>query len=764
MKKRIIWSVLCTLIAAMGWGGVGATSDTAYAESARSGHFENLGTAIKRVVGIRGTPFYGTDGTPYISAAVNGVPAQLAVLNALTLDVEKVLDIPDTTSTSTVLTAQDGSVYIGTTGTGEVYRYVPDSEGLEFIGKPIQGETHIYALANGPDGKIFGGTYPGGKLFEYDPASGEFRDLGSPVAGEKYVRKLVYDEERGLLIAGTGTNNRLVEIDPETGSVSENWMPEELAVEEYPNSIDLIGDKLFIQLNKSSTMLVMDKWSKQIEQRLQGVSAHVIPSPDGKQAYMFAPGDAYLHVYDFSTGLIEPVARLGRFNSWKSATIINTGSAQNPDYTLSAWMGYNAALTYQFSSGTIRSTTVDVPGQPIVINSIGSGPDGRIHVSGVQGGNAIYDPESGIMETYTSGMSQAEAMTSIGDMMYFGIYPQARISQFDTTLPWGGGNPQEIAKLPADSLQDRPFGMIGVEEYGKLFLGTVPQYGQLGGAFAIYDPKDGNLLTYRHLVKDQSIVTLAYKDGKIYGGTSIWGAYGAPDPTAQEGKMFIWDIASGQKELEFSPVAGKQAVTSLIVGPDGNIWGFNEGVLFIYDTQEKKVIHEQELFPVRYAGTVWRDATLLVGKDGDVYGTARGKLFRIDGVTKQMTMIDEAGHFDGLAQDEYGNLYMRSMIEGKKHELWKYTSPSLALAALRDKVERLEREGEVKHQLSAQIRNRLRQAAHHGSIGNQAQMLQHGDKALQLMQNDSKWINERALQELEAGVRTVTELFSRLPE
>lgn len=43
-------------------------------------------------------------------------------------------------------------------------------------------------------------------------------------------------------------------------------------------------------------------------------------------------------------------------------------------------------------------------------------------------------------------------------------------------------------------------------------------------------------------------------------------------------------------------------------------------------------------------------------------------------------------------------------------------------------------------------------------------MLQHGDKALQLMQNESEWISERALQELEAGVRTVTELFSRLAE
>src|SRR5690606_31801364 len=109
------------------------------------------------------------------------------------------------------------------------------------------------------------------------------------------------------------------------------------------------------------------------------------------------------------------------------------------------------------------------------------------------------------------------------------------------------------------------------------------------------DPMTGTMETHRHLVQDQSIITLMYQDGKVYGGTSIWGAYGAPDPTASEGKMFVWDVVAGMKVREFTPVEGKQAVTSLITGPDGRIWGFAEGILFIYDPSSQTVVEQHEV-------------------------------------------------------------------------------------------------------------------------------------------------------------------------
>ena len=47
------------------------------------------------------------------------------------------------------------------------------------------------------------------------------------------------------------------------------------------------------------------------------------------------------------------------------------------------------------------------------------------------------------------------------------------------------------------------------------------------------------------------------------------------------------------------PVPGKGAITSLIEGPDGNIWGFAMGTLFIYDPSSGEVIYQDESFRMR---------------------------------------------------------------------------------------------------------------------------------------------------------------------
>ena len=723
------------------------------------GQYKALGTPVKRVVGVGGAPFDSPDGTPYISASVNGSPAQFVSVNALTLEVDKIIEIPGTSSAPSMLSGADGNVYIGTTGTAELYRYKPGADKLELLGKPIAGETYIYGLANGPGGKIYGGTYPGGKLFEYDPVSGAFRNFGTIVQGEKYVRSLIYDEERGLFYVCTGTSNRLVEFDPDTGAVSANWMPESLAAEEYANSIDLIGGKLFIQLNKSSKLVVMDKMTKEIEYTRDGVSLEVIPSPDGTKAYFFTPGDAYAHAYDLATGKTEQLFRFGRYNGWKSVRLIQTGTAESPAFTLSAWAGYNAAVRYDFKTNQHRGQALDVPGQPIEIRSIGAGPDGRIYASGTQGGLGVYDPATGTMTQNLSGLSQAEGMASIGSILYFGIYPQARIGQFDISRPVGSGNPGEIARLAADSLQDRPFGMAGSSEHSKLFIGTVPQYGQLGGAFAVYDTKNGSLQTIRNLVQDHSIVTLLYKDGKVYGGTSIWGAYGAPAPVEKEGKLFVWDAASGQKVLEIVPVEGKQAVTSLIEGPDGKIWGFAEGVLFLFDPAAQTVTERHEVLPVKYNGTIWTDAFMATGKDGNVYATARGVFFRIDGLTKQAVILDSARQFSNLAQGSDGNLYMRSGLEGKRHELWTYTNPDLAFAWLKERVEALQASETIAEPLYKQLRSALRQASRHWEQDRLDQAAHFLDQAIFHVEKGEKWATAPARTELKAKLETLLGLI-----
>jgi hypothetical protein len=87
---------------------------------------------------------------------------------------------------------------------------------------------------------------------------------------------------------------------------------------------------------------------------------------------------------------------------------------------------------------------------------------------------------------------------------------------------------------------------------GKLYIGSLQPYGQLGGALAVVDPADGKVLeNYRHLVPDQSIVSLAFdeKSGLVFGGSSIAGGGGAT-PSAKEARFFAFDPVRKQKVFE----------------------------------------------------------------------------------------------------------------------------------------------------------------------------------------------------------------------
>jgi outer membrane protein assembly factor BamB len=637
--------------------------------------FINLGPQIIRVVTSEGTVFRDREGNVYHGVYVKGLPGKFVVLSAQTWEVVRTITVPETAAIMSLLTGADGNVYIGTSGSGELYRYVPGSDRLENLGRAIAGERIIYDLTNGPDGKIYGGTYPGGKVFEYDTVAGTFKNIGVAFDGEKYARQLAYDFDQRVLYVGTGTSCKLIRIDPATGEKSGNLLPESYGMMEYPNGIEIIGNKLFIQLNKTGQMIVWDKTTGAVDFTSPGkLDPTVIKSPlaGDRKVYAFSSGDGYLYAYDPDSKKLEQVVRLGGYNGWRAVGFAELPG--DPGYSLIAWMGYNGVMRYNLKSGKLSTRSLNITGGAIEIRSIKRGPDGKIYSVGHQGGMGVYDPNTGTTVAGPS-ISQAEGITSIGDGMYFGTYPNAGVSVLDTAETWGNGNPRLVFRLPVEDMQDRPFAMLGVEEHHKLFVGTVPQYGQQAGEFAVYDTKTRNLQRMRDFVHNQGIITLAYLDGKVYGGTTIWGAYGAPPPTEKEAKLFVWDIASGKKELEIVPVPGKRGVTALLAGPDGKLWGFDEGYLFIFDPKKQEVIYRAEIIPADYSGTTWNDAYLELGNDGNVYGTARGTFFKIDAKTKKVTVIDTEHKFYHLTQDDYGNLYMRSGQQVQ--ELWKYSDPAL---------------------------------------------------------------------------------------
>src|SRR5690606_28213253 len=134
--------------------------------------------------------------------------------------------------------------------------------------------------------------------------------------------------------------------------------------------------------------------------------------------------------------------------------------------------------------------------------------------------------------------------------------------------------------------QDRP---VALTPAGDLTaIGSVPDYGHLGGALTLLNRTTGETTSYRNVVQDQSIVTLLHRDGKIYGGSAIWGGLGI-DPTATEAELFVFDLATRTVETSLVPVPGETSIGGLTFDPDGNLWGMTANQLFRYDVDSGEV-------------------------------------------------------------------------------------------------------------------------------------------------------------------------------
>ncbi len=113
----------------------------------------------------------------------------------------------------TLLTAADGSTYIGSGNDGVVYRVDRQGKGMPFF--DVQ-ELQVHALAAAPDGGLFAGSSPDGKIYRVSPA-GAGSLFFDP--DDKYIWAMAVDRG-GNLFAATGEKGRIYKITPDgKGSV-----------------------------------------------------------------------------------------------------------------------------------------------------------------------------------------------------------------------------------------------------------------------------------------------------------------------------------------------------------------------------------------------------------------------------------------------------------------------------------------------------------------------------------------------------------------
>lgn len=476
----------------------------------------------------------------------------------------------------------DGKIYIGTAIGGFLLCFDPNmlEDGIRVLGRPSNTETYIFSLTVGVDGKIYGGTYGNAKLISYDPATGKMEDLGRMDEDQMYSSTVVAGSD-GLIYVGIGTARaNIVAYDPKS---RRHW--------------SIIPESL----------------------KLEGKSGIVMKGGDGK--VYGAVGDNYFLI---ENAQIKPISQ-------KDYPITPPPTLRDGGKIFFDRRSYSYIISGP--SGEVKNKfEYNCAGAMVFV--VGVGPEDKIYGSSALPLELfVYDPEDGRLEDLgnpTSVDGEIYSMVSLHGKLYVCAYPGAWLSVYDPKKPWNYGtsknsNPRGIGYVGDGHLRPRAM-IVGPED--KIFIGSMPPYGELGGAMAVYDPyKDAVVENYRNLIPNQSIVSLAYepKSGLIFGGSSIFGG-GGTRPVERDAHLFAWDPDKKRKVLDIVPVPRDPAIVSMTVA-DGKVFAASSGSnsLIVYDSEQWNIVHIERIPFGRPL-----DISLSTHTDGFIYGIAGRTIFRVD--------------------------------------------------------------------------------------------------------------------------------------
>ncbi|MET7970849.1 hypothetical protein [Micromonospora sp. NPDC005305] len=595
----------------------------------------------------------GADGRPVVYGVQMGSPGVLSVTDPVTRELLDTAYLPDSSGAWGITQSGDGTVYAGSYPNAHLYSYDPQARTTVDLGAPVAGQTVLYGLRPGADGRVYGGTYPGAHVFSYAPGEG-FRDHGRMYPGEQYVVDVAVDPSRNLLWAAVGTAGHLVRLDLATGEKRDIW-PEALRGDaNYPYDINLVGGKLFVKRNKLQGLVLDPDIGAVLADGFTMGSRGTSPlAPDGRSVY-FTSGTE-LWRYDLPTDKVGPVRDATGAPVRSDGAGIGFGFLDGQLYAVIGNYG-GQALRYDPAAGASERYQLPFPPQALDINTITAGPDGRIWTNLYINGNlAVLDPATGTA-TNVGRLGQADGFGWHEGKMYQGVYPYGGVLVYDPARPYQlGTNPRELFRLQPDG-QNRPIAFAS--SGSRIYVGSTPDYGLWGGALTVYDTATGARTTRRNIVADQGVISLAVIGDRLWAGTTIGGG-GGTVPRATEAKVFTADLATGEKTAEYTPVPGADAITSLVAGPDGMIWGLADGEVFILDPTTGAVTHRLDV-PGNSSGVA--DELVVSAADEHVYASLDGYLHKIDPLSKAVRVIRDAQTYR-VTQDGAGNLWFRNGVK-----------------------------------------------------------------------------------------------------
>ncbi|RAV21312.1 carbohydrate binding domain-containing protein [Paenibacillus contaminans] len=624
------------------------------------GTVQTIPDAVLNKLGQSAIVGIGADGTPESYFFANGEPGTFYALDAMTGEKRFSQQVPGANIVWGMTFSPDGSVYFASSETGRLFRYSPSERKIADLGINPSGR-FVWDIEATSDGRyLYGSVYPQAKIFEYDTQTKTFRDLGTMMQGKDYVRGIGVTDRFVYASLGTydGTEPRfIVRYDRQTGNKMNIVVP---STDTFIYNVHAYGGKLFVI---SGSLYVLDEQTFEPVGEYSNGNLVSPPSPDHPDTIYFTSSNK-VYSFNMDTDVSQEVGTLPPLGTTSGMRTLGWVQPTAGEFAgkslLSGVTAFGESFLFDPVNGQSVKVNLEIEGAPVQTHSLKSGPDGKLYLGGYHSAISIYDPElrSFLVHQYHTG--QADSMGFLNSKVYFGTYGGAQILEYDPALPWeygvaAGYNPYRAYDIEE---QDRVY----VFESGdnRLFIGTIPDYGRLGGKLTIYDAVADSWKEYDNseLVYNQSITGLAYHDGKLYGSTSIAGGLGI-EPTESQAKLFVWDVAGERKLFERTldlPGHKPPMIGDLTIGPDGLVWGATGSAIFALDPVTLDVVKSRTLYSsiLDNAGS-WKPFELYFGEDGYIYSTIGNAITVIDPETLESNQL--APKANALALGKDGSAY-----------------------------------------------------------------------------------------------------------
>jgi sugar lactone lactonase YvrE len=596
------------------------------------------------------------DGMPEAYFFANGAPGTFYALDAATGEKRFSMQVAGASIVWAMTSSPNGSVYFASSENGRLFRYSPDERTITELGANPSG-SFVWAIDASPDGRwLYGAVYPKGRMFEYDTQTGTFKDLGAMMEGKEYVRGLGVDDRYVYAGLGTyaGTETRVViRYDRETGEKTDIAVP---TTSTFFHNIFPYGGKLFIAA--ASTVYVVDEATLQSIDTFGFGGQLSRPSPEQDNVVYYTSGSD-IYSYRLDTGVRRNEGALPPLSNTNMKALSWIRPAAGPyegKFVLAGITSYGDGFLFDPASGGAVRINFEIAGSPVQTHSMKAGPDGKLYLGGYHQGVSVYDPAEGRFLVHQFHTLQPESIGFLNGKAYFGMYGGAQIYEYDPARPWqygaeAGNNPYRAYVVKE---QDRPY--VFASGDNKLFIGTIPDYGRLGGKLAVYDASSNTWKEYGNseLVHNQCITGLAYRNGKLFGSTSVKGGLGMT-PTESEAKLFLWDAADermvAERVLDL-PGHNPPMIGNLAFDPDGLLWGATGSAVFALDPDTLDTVKSRTLYdPKLDKSGSWRPFDLIFGEDGYIYSTIGMAVTVIDPGTLEFEQLAPKASVIALGRD-----------------------------------------------------------------------------------------------------------------